>query len=1181
MTEHKDKNLFVNNNDLKDYIHGLHNFMRNNGLGYGMKALEVFSFFYGLKLTEKKLFDSDVLDEQTKEIIKYSNLVNLAIKRKNEIKIGKENGKDIIPITRKINEIYNTISNMKNINLKKFMLYDIPSNSPSIREVVWIELILKMDELPVGYEKGRVNLSGKVYEYFIGRNKETIKELGSYYTDRFVTDAIYKKLDIQLDENNNVKTMIDAFAGSGGFTLEYSSNLIEKYGKKINWKKNVNNIHHFDMAEYVVNMAGLEMFAITGELPESNEYNFSVGNSFTKEFLNRDGKIDTYDYVISNPPYGGSSASKGAEQIKCDILISHLKKNMDELKTNIKKHIINAKKLTELINSITRLNFVIKDKKDKQLYVQNTNKFNKIKEEYEDNDVLIELINKYKKNNEQICYLNYKLKKHKEEQESMQVNYSTCSDRIKKFVNNTSICVEEPNEYDSLEKQIKYKLKKCKMSKLSINDKEACSLILLMDLVNENGTCCAVLKEGVFFDNSYSELRNALINNYNVTDIISVPQDAFENTSTKTSIVIFKNNGKTKTVQFSELKVNKCNETLCDKEDADGKIWDMDFKKEFYENEEIYNNIQELELDLNGWNYVSDIKDEIQNVEIVSICKASYKDIAKPTIVKNKKGETVRRFDWSLNWKNYNTYKHFIFTNDQELDIPEDYQMLKLADILKFMTKSKHKASVGSETGKYRFYTSSDTVKFSDICDVDDNKIKYLIFGTGGNGSLFIDNQFSCSTDNFVIYTDNNTETEYIYYYIKKYWDEFIKFNFNGSTMGHIKKENLLNTKIPIPKDITTLKKELTKLQKLHQSISTNTELIPQKEKAICELIKKLTDEGKEGVDYESKKLGDVCEIKSGKRLPSGHTYSDCKTKYPYIQVSNFNNNSVEGNLKYVNMDTYKYLDKYIINHCDIYVSIAGTIGKIGKIPKILDGSILTENAIRLINFNINQNYLIYYLLTIYDHLKNKSNNSTIDKLSIESIKNTFIKILKPSILIKYKLQELFDEVDTLKDTLEADKIAYQTGLKDLFKDFEQDEETHDNTSSKSAKSEISQSSTKSKIVKINGIRCIQENSNYYEFTNDKKGKLIATINKEGEVELMDDEEETDSKYNLVTINEIDYIKLNDKIYTIDKEGEPDKIYGTYINGKFKYIKNSNDKIIVKGRNKEKSVEDLEAELEA
>lgn len=99
----------------------------------------------------------------------------------------------------------------------------------------------------------------------------------------------------------------------------------------------------------------------------------------------------------------------------------------------------------------------------------------------------------------------------------------------------------------------------------------------------------------------------------------------------------------------------------------------------------------------------------------------------------------------------------------------------------------------------------------------------------------------------------------------------------------------------------------------------------------------------------------------------------------------------------------------------------------------------------------------------------------------------------------------------------------------------------------------------------------------------DKKGALFAIKNPDGEIELVkqEDEEETGSKYELVTIKEIDYIKLNDKIYTIDEEGEPDEIFGTYTNGKFKYVTKLNDKIIVKGRNKEKSVEDLEAELEA
>jgi hypothetical protein len=34
---------------LKDYIHGIHNYIRNAGQGYGMSALKIFNIFYSLK----------------------------------------------------------------------------------------------------------------------------------------------------------------------------------------------------------------------------------------------------------------------------------------------------------------------------------------------------------------------------------------------------------------------------------------------------------------------------------------------------------------------------------------------------------------------------------------------------------------------------------------------------------------------------------------------------------------------------------------------------------------------------------------------------------------------------------------------------------------------------------------------------------------------------------------------------------------------------------------------------------------------------------------------------------------------------------------------------------------------------------------------------------------------------
>ena len=47
-------NNVSNKEALKDKIHEIHNYLRNNGAGYGMNALKVFNLLYGLKKIEEK-----------------------------------------------------------------------------------------------------------------------------------------------------------------------------------------------------------------------------------------------------------------------------------------------------------------------------------------------------------------------------------------------------------------------------------------------------------------------------------------------------------------------------------------------------------------------------------------------------------------------------------------------------------------------------------------------------------------------------------------------------------------------------------------------------------------------------------------------------------------------------------------------------------------------------------------------------------------------------------------------------------------------------------------------------------------------------------------------------------------------------------------------------------------------
>ncbi|OPX99888.1 MAG: EcoKI restriction-modification system protein HsdS [Syntrophorhabdus sp. PtaB.Bin047] len=97
-------------------------------------------------------------------------------------------------------------------------------------------------------------------------------------------------------------------------------------------------------------------------------------------------------------------------------------------------------------------------------------------------------------------------------------------------------------------------------------------------------------------------------------------------------------------------------------------------------------------------------------------------------------------------------------------------------------------------------------------------------------------------------------------------------------------------------------------------------------------------------------RLGEVCQIKGGKRLPKGHDFADGKTNYPYLRVIDFGNGTVRSNgLKYLSENTQREISRYIIRSQDVYISIAGSIGIVGTIPPELDGANLTENAARLI----------------------------------------------------------------------------------------------------------------------------------------------------------------------------------------------------------------------------------------
>jgi len=300
---------------LKSDIHEIHNYIRNHTGIFGMQALRVFEFFYGLKQLE----DSGLCDElEIDKKLRFSYLLELA---ESVNKIG---------LVAAIMEIRKYI--FAKDNLKNLLLYSI---NIKIDTKTFIYIIKKIDQLISKAKRLDIQISGDVYEYFIGKSSDSMKALGSYFTNRNIVRFIYNEvIDINPEPNPEtgifeVPSMIDPFAGSGGFTIQYIRYLIKLSKEKdfkIDWKEGIKKVYHNDIEEDVMKYAGLEMMALTKTLPDTSR-NLTNESAFKFDFYD-----NKFKFILTNPPYGNNNGTNK----KTDFSISN-KKMLTALESEIAK----------------------------------------------------------------------------------------------------------------------------------------------------------------------------------------------------------------------------------------------------------------------------------------------------------------------------------------------------------------------------------------------------------------------------------------------------------------------------------------------------------------------------------------------------------------------------------------------------------------------------------------------------------------------------------------------------------------------------------------------------------------------------------------------------------------------------------------------------------------------------
>lgn len=190
---------------------------------------------------------------------------------------------------------------------------------------------------------------------------------------------------------------------------------------------------------------------------------------------------------------------------------------------------------------------------------------------------------------------------------------------------------------------------------------------------------------------------------------------------------------------------------------------------------------------------------------------------------------------------------------------------------------------------------------------------------------------------------------------------------------------------------------------------------------------------------FKEYKIKEICDIKSGKRLPNGSDFSIEKTNYPYIRARDIKNGKInDKQLAYIDEKTHCRIKRYIINESDVAITIVANIGDVGYCERKLDGVNLTENAVRLTNFikNINSRYLTYYLSQpfVKEYMENLAAGAAQSKLGIYKIQR--IKVVLPELEYQNNVVSTISKYDDLIEKNNRKIAILEEQIQELYKEW-------------------------------------------------------------------------------------------------------------------------------------------------
>lgn len=287
------------------------------------------------------------------------------------------------------------------------------------------------------------------------------------------------------------------------------------------------------------------------------------------------------------------------------------------------------------------------------------------------------------------------------------------------------------------------------------------------------------------------------------------------------------------------------------------------------------------------------------------------------------------------------------------------------------------------------------------------NRVIISRFGMSEKCTRYIDGNFFLNDSGLTLSPKKNNISQYFLDNVILSLNDLIYKMGRGTAQKNLDIKQLKLLKITYP---ISLSEQKIIIEKIKRNLTNIDKIINLTRNKIIEINKLYLNLINEEFFSDNKaeicKLRDISVVKGGKRIPKGQKLINEKTKYPYIRVSDFTENGSinEKDVKFISEEIFKKISRYTISHKDVYISIAGTIGKSGIVPESLDKANLTENAAKIIlNDKCDRDYL--YFFTTSKSFKNqtieKTRTAAQPKLALKRLEEIELPLYPKSVQIE------------------------------------------------------------------------------------------------------------------------------------------------------------------------------------